>query len=199
MRKQYHSMAKMQKLQPKMKRIQERFKDDKQLMQQKLMELYKREGVNPMGGCLPMFIQLPILILLWKAILYSGEQIHLSPGFLWLSDLSLRDPYFILVILTTLVMILQQKLMTPMTTGDGGGSQKYMGYIFPIFMAVFLYNFPAGLWLYYLLTTLLQVGQQYFVNWELAQAEGGAVTVPARSPAPAEDDQEDDGDGQEGD
>jgi len=199
MRKQYHSMAKMQKLQPKMKRIQERFKDDKQLLQQKLMELYKREGVNPMGGCLPMFIQLPILILLWKAILYSGEQIHLSPGFLWLSDLSLRDPYFILVILTTLVMILQQKLMTPMTTGDRGGSQKYMGYIFPIFMAIFLYNFPAGLWLYYLLTTLLQVGQQYFVNWEMARAEGGAVTVPAESPATAEDDQEGDGDGQEGD
>jgi len=156
-----------------------------------------------MGGCLPMFIQLPILILLWKAILYSGEQIHLSPGFLWLSDLSLRDPYFILVILTTLVMILQQKLMTPMTAGEGGGSQKYMGYIFPVFMAVFLYNFPAGLWLYYLLTTLLQVGQQYFVNWEMAQAEGGAgavsVPVSAESQATAEDDQEDDGDGQEGD
>lgn len=74
-----------------------------------------------------------------------------------------------------------------------------MGYIFPIFMAVFLYNFPAGLWLYYLLTTLLQVGQQYFVNWEMARAEGGAVTVPAESPATAEDDQEGDGDGQEGD
>ena len=181
MRKQYHSMAKMQKLQPRLKKIQERFKDDKQLMQQKLMEMYKKEGVNPMGGCLPMFVQLPILVLLWKAILYSATQIHFSPGFLWISDLSVRDPYFILVILTTGVMILQQKMMTPMTTGDAKGSQKYMGYVMPIFMAVFLYNFPAGLWFYYLLTTVFQVGQQYFVNWEMAKAEaasgGGAAEI----------------------
>ena len=145
-----------------------------------------------------MVIQLPILILLWKAILYSAEQIHLSPGFLWLSDLSLRDPYFILVILTTAVMILQSRLMTPMTASEGSGSQKYMGYIFPLFMAVFLYNFPAGLWLYYFLTTILQVGQQYFVNWELARAEGGPVTVPA-SPGNIEKGQVDDGDRQAGD
>jgi len=126
-----------------------------------------------------MFVQLPILVLLWKAILYSATQIHFSPGFLWVSDLSLRDPYFILVILTTAVMILQQKMMTPMTTGDAKGSQKYMGYMMPIFMAVFLYNFPAGLWFYYFLTTILQVGQQYFVNWEMARAEaesGGGIT-----------------------
>lgn len=198
MRKQYHSMAKMQKLAPKMQQIRQRFKDDRQLQQQKLMELYKKEGVNPMGGCLPMVIQLPILILLWKAILYSSEQIHLSPGFLWLSDLSLRDPYFILVVLTTLVMILQTRLMTPVTAGEASGSQKYMGYIFPLFMAVFLYNFPAGLWLYYFLTTVLQVGQQYFVNWELARAEGGTVPVQA-SPDSAEEGQVDDGDRQAGD
>lgn len=198
MRKQYHSMAKMQKLTPKMQQIRQRFKDDRQLQQQKLMELYKKEGVNPMGGCLPMVIQLPILVLLWKAILYSAEQIHLSPGFLWLSDLSLRDPYFILVILTTAVMILQSKMMTPMTAGDGGGSQKYMGYIFPIFMAFFLYNFPAGLWLYYFLTTILQVGQQYFVNWEMARAEEGAPMVSASTDALGED-QQDNGDRQEGD
>jgi len=198
MRKQYHSMAKMQKLTPKMQQLRQRFKDDRQLQQQKLMELYKKEGVNPMGGCLPMIIQLPILVLLWKAILYSAEQIHLSPGFLWLSDLSLRDPYFILVILTTAVMILQSKLMTPMTAGEGSGSQKYMGYIFPIFMAVFLYNFPAGLWLYYFLTTILQVGQQYFVNWEMARAEEGSPTVSADTDA-LEEDQQDNGDRQEGD
>lgn len=203
MRKQYHSMAKMQKMQPRMKKLQERFKDDRQLMQQKLMELYKKEGVNPMGGCLPMFVQLPILILLWRAILYSGEQIHLSPGFLWLSDLSLRDPYFILVILTTAVMILQQKLMTPMTTGETKGTQKYMGYFMPVMMAFFLYNFPAGMWLYYLLTTLLQVGQQYFVNWEMAKADGGVVPgepVPGVSYDPIDIEAEeltgdDDGDG----
>jgi len=189
MRKQYHSMAKMQKLQPRLKKIQERFKDDKQLMQQKLMEMYKKEGVNPMGGCLPMFVQLPILVLLWKAILYSATQIHFSPGFLWVSDLSMRDPYFILVILTTAVMILQQKMMTPMTTSDAKGSQKYMGYMMPVFMAVFLYNFPAGLWFYYFLTTVLQVGQQYFVNWEMAKAgaeSGGMSTEIVEEDSPNE-------------
>ncbi|MEA3356311.1 MAG: membrane protein insertase YidC [Candidatus Bipolaricaulota bacterium] len=196
MRKQYHSMAKMQKIQPKLKKLQERFKDDRQLMQKKLMELYKKEGVNPMGGCLPMFVQLPILILLWKAVIYSAEQIHLSPGFLWLSDLSLRDPYFILVILTTAVMILQQRLMTPMTAGETSGSQKYMGYIFPLFMAFFLYNFPAGLWLYYLLTTLFQVGQQYFINWEMAVAEEGGEV--AAKPA-LDGEQDDDREGKTGD
>ena len=178
MRNQYHSMAKMQKLQPKLAQIQKRFKDDRQLLQQKMMELYKKEGVNPMGGCLPMLIQLPILILLWKAILYASEEIHFSPGFMWISDLSLRDPYFILVIVTTGVMIFQQKLMTPMTTTQTSGSQKYMGYLFPIIMAFFFWNFPAGLWLYYLLTTLSQVGQQAFVNWELAKAEAANPPAP---------------------
>lgn len=195
MRKQYHSMAKMQRLQPSMKKIQERFKSDRQLMQKKLMELYKKEGVNPMGGCLPMLIQLPILILLWKAILYSAEQIHFSPGFLWITDLSLRDPYFILVILTTAVTMLQQRLMTPMTTGDGGGSQKYMGYLFPLMMALFLYNFPAGLWLYYFLTTLTQVAQQLIVNRELAQGEARLAPAMAGDSGDLAGDTEENGDG----
>lgn len=198
MRKQYHSMAKMQKLQPKLQEIQKRFKDDRQLLQQKMMDLYKREGVNPMGGCLPMFIQLPILILLWKAILYASEEIHLSPGFLWIPDLSLRDPLFILIILTTGAMILQQRLMTPMTSGQTSGSQKYMGYIFPVFMAVFFWNFPAGLWLYYLLTTVSQVGQQAFVNWELAKAEAGAPSAAPEVPEEPEEEPQD-GDDKGGD
>jgi YidC/Oxa1 family membrane protein insertase len=176
MRKQYHSMAKMQKLQPKMKRIQERFKDDKQLQQQKTMELYKKEGVNPMGGCLPMIVQLPILILIWRAILYSAELIHLSPSFLWIPDLSMHDPYFILVIVTTGIMMLQQWLMTP-SRGETSGGQKYFGYIFPIFMAVLLWRFPAGLWLYYLLTTGAQVAQQAIVNREMANAEAGSLAT----------------------
>jgi len=176
MRKQYHSMAKMQKLQPKMKRIQERFKDDKQLQQQKTMELYKKEGVNPMGGCLPMIVQLPILILIWRAILYSAELIHLSPSFLWIPDLSMHDPYFILVIVTTGIMMLQQWLMTP-SRAETAGAQKYFGYIFPIFMAVLLWRFPAGLWLYYLLTTGAQVAQQAIVNREMANAEAGSFAT----------------------
>ena len=174
MRKQYHSMAKMQKIQPKMKRVQERFKDDRQLQQQKMMELYRKEGVNPMSGCLPLLVQLPILILIWRAILYSAELIHLSPGFLWIPDLSLYDPYFILVIVTTGIMMLQQWLMTP-TRAETSGTQKYFGYIFPLIMAVLLWRFPAGLWLYYLLTTGAQVAQQAIVNREMARADAGRL------------------------
>jgi len=178
MRKQYHSIAKTQRIQPRLKRIQERFKDDRQLMQQKTLEMYKKEGVNPMGGCLPMLIQLPIIFIIWRAMLYASEQIHLSPGFLWIPDLSVYDPYFILVVLTTLIMVVQQKFMAAMPTGDAKGIQKYMGYFFPVLMGILLWRFPAGLWLYYLLTTLAQVGQQAFVNWEMARADAGSVSVP---------------------
>jgi YidC/Oxa1 family membrane protein insertase len=193
MRKQYHSMAKMQKLQPKMKRIQARFKDDRQLLQQKTMELYRKEGVNPMSGCLPLLIQLPILILIWRAILYSGELIHLSPGFLWMPDLSLYDPYFILVIVTTGIMMLQQWLMTP-ATAEASGSQKYFGYIFPLFMAVLLWRFPAGLWLYYLLTTASQVVQQAIANREMARADARLAPEAAEEES---DETGDSGDGSE--
>jgi YidC/Oxa1 family membrane protein insertase len=143
-----------------------------------------------------MVIQLPILILIWRAILYSAEQIHFSPGFLWLPDLSLRDPLFILVIATTLIMIVQTRLMTPMTTGETSGSQKYMGYFFPVLMAVLLWSFPAGLWLYYFLTTAFQVGQQALVNWEMARADGGSTVVSAEPEEDEEGGDEDDGEHQ---
>ena len=178
MRKQYHSMARIQQIQPRLKRIQARYKDNKEEMQKKTLEVYRKEKVNPMSGCFPMVIQLPIIIIIWRALLYASEQIHLSPGFLWVPDLSLHDPYFILVIVTTLIMLLQQYFMSPMTTTDTKGPQKYMGYFFPLLMAFLLWRFPAGLWLYYLLTTAAQVGQQAFVNWEMARASGGQVSLP---------------------
>ena len=186
MRKQYHSMAKMQKVQPKMKRVQERFKDDKKLQQQKVMELYRKEGVNPMSGCLPLLVQLPILILIWRAILYSAELIHVSPGFLWIPDLSMHDPFFILVILTTGIMLVQQWLMTP-RLGEAAGSQKYFGYVFPLIMAVLLWRFPAGLWLYYLLTTGAQVVQQAIVNRETANADVGRLGSVEEDEADSDD------------
>ena len=124
-----------------------------------------------------MLIQLPIIIVIWRALLYASEQIHLSPGFLWVPDLSMPDPYFILVIVTTLIMMLQQYFMSPMTS-DAAGPQKYMGYFMPLMMGVLLWRFPSGLWLYYLLTTAAQVGQQAFVNWEMARASAGQVALP---------------------
>lgn len=101
--------------------------------------------------------------------MYSAEAIHMSPGFLWLSDLSMRDPTYILVILTVGTMILQQQMMQ--TPGGGGSQNKIMSYSFPLFMSIFLRNFPAGLWLYYLLTQLFMIGQQAFINWEMEKEE----------------------------
>lgn len=164
MRNMYRSMAKMQELQPKIQEIQDEY-EDREEQQERMMELYKEEDVNPMGGCLPMFIQLPILILLWRAIMYSAEAIHMSPGFLWLSDLSQSDPYYILVVLTVVTMIVQQQMMQ--SPGGGGGQNKLMSFGFPLFMGIFLRNFPAGLWLYYFLTQIFMIAQQAFINWEM--------------------------------
>ena len=177
MRNQLRSMAKMQRLAPKIKKLQERYKDDRETLQKQMMELYRAERVNPLGGCLPMLLQLPILILLWQAILYSAEQIHLSPGFLWIRDLSQPDPYYILVILTTGAMLLQQWFTQKRVPEQAGGSGQAIGWLFPIIMAILFMSFPAGLWLYYFLTTVFQIGQQLIIDWELARER-------ARSPAP---------------
>ncbi len=190
MRQQFHSMAKLAELRPKLERLQQRYptlrrlkelhphmsqeellkrdRENRRALQEKLMELYREERVNPLGGCLPLLIQFPILIILWQAILYSAETIHLSSGFLWMPDLSLHDPYYLIVALTALAMILQAKTMpTAMTTSTQGPNQ----WVFMLFsialMVLFLKDFPSGLWLYYLLTTVFQVGQQVFINWEL--------------------------------
>lgn len=175
MRNMYRSMAKMQELQPRIKKIQDEY-DDREEQQKKMMEIYKEEEVNPMGGCLPMFIQLPILILLWRAIMYSAEAIHVSPGFLWLNDLSLHDPYYILVVLTVGTMIVQQQMMQ--TPGGGGGQNKLMSFGFPLFMGIFLRDFPAGLWLYYFLTQIFMIGQQAFINWEMEKGEKEGESQP---------------------
>ncbi len=183
MRKQFRSTAKMQRMQPKLKKIQDTYKDQPQILQQRMMELYKKEKISPLGCFIPTLLQFPILILLWRAITYSAEAMHLSSGFLWIADLSLRDPYYIFIVLTTAAMILQQRLMTPQTSGAGeaAAASKKFGYVFPLMMAVFFASFPAGLWLYYFLSTLFGIGQQLFINWELARADavaaGGADAV----------------------
>lgn len=171
MRKQYYSMARMQRLQPKIQQLQQRYKKDREILQKKMMELYRKEGINPLGGCLPMLIQFPILYVLWRAILYSAEQIHLSPGFLWMADLSIADPYYIIVALNVVAMILQSRLSTPATGGGGQKPNWALVYGMPLFMGYLLRNFPAGMWLYWFLTTILQVGQQWLINLEIGRLE----------------------------
>ncbi|MBC7221638.1 membrane protein insertase YidC [Candidatus Bipolaricaulota bacterium] len=172
MRNQYRSMAKMQKLAPKIKKIQERFKDDREALQRQLLELYRQEKVNPLGGCLPMLLQFPILILLWQAIMYSAEKIHLSPGFLWISDLSKPDPYYLLVILGTGVQILYTWYTQRRMPQEVPGGSQFLGYVFPLVMAVLFLSFPAGLWLYWTFTTIVQFAQQLVIDWEMAREEG---------------------------
>ena len=176
MRNQLRSMAKMQRLAPKLKKLQEKYKDDRETLHKQMMELYRAERVNPLGGCLPLILQIPLLYLLWQAIMYSAEQIHLSPGFLWIRDLSQPDPYYILVILTTGLMLLQQWLTQRRLPESPTGGGQAMGWLFPVIMAVFFLSFPAGLWLYWFLSTALQMGQQLVVDWELARER--AVAPP---------------------
>jgi len=182
MRNQLRSMAKMQRLAPKIKKLQERYKDDRETLQKQMMELYRQERVNPLGGCLPMIFQFPILILLWQSILYSAEQIHLSPGFLWIRDLSQPDPYYILVVLTTGAMLLQQWFTQRRMPEQPTGGSQAIGWLFPVIMAILFMSFPAGLWLYYFLTTVFQMGQQLVIDWEMARER----QTPAPSEAPTD-------------
>lgn len=152
---QYESMAKMRALKPKMDALKERFGDDKQKMQQAMMEMYKKDKVNPMGGCFPLLLQMPIFLALYWVLLESVELRH-ADFFLWITDLSVKDPYFVLPILTGLSMFLLQKLQ-PMTMTDPM-QQKIMQFM-PVAMSLFFFIFPAGLVLYWLISNIITLVQ----------------------------------------
>ena len=162
---QYVSMAKMRLLQPKLTQLKERYGDDKQQMSKAMMELYKTEKVNPLGGCLPILLQMPIFIALYWVLLESVELRH-APFFLWIDDLSSKDPFFILPILMGISMFLMQK-MSPTTITDPT-QQKVMQFMPVIFTAFFLL-FPAGLVLYWLVSNLISIAQQWWINKNIAK------------------------------
>jgi len=155
----YRSMKGMQKLQPQMKKLQEKYKDDKAKLQQETMALYKANKVNPMTGCLPMLIQLPVFFGLYRALLYSIELRH-APFVFWIQDLSAKDPYYITPIIMGATMFLQQK----MSPAPGGNEMqaKMMLWMPVIFTFLFL-NFPSGLVIYWLFNNILSIGQQYYI------------------------------------
>lgn len=158
-KKQYVSMAKMRMIQPKMQALRERYGDDRQKMSQAMMKLYKDEKVNPLGGCLPMLLQLPIFLALYWVLLESVELRH-APLFLWIDDLSARDPYFVLPILMGASMFIMQKLQpTPATDPL---QQKMLQYM-PVIFTVFFLWFPAGLVLYWLSSNLITIGQMQWI------------------------------------
>ncbi|WPC74127.1 membrane protein insertase YidC [Vibrio porteresiae] len=156
---QYTSMAKMRMLQPKLQAMRERIGDDRQRMSQEMMALYKEEKVNPLGGCLPIFLQMPIFISLYWALMESVELRH-SPFFGWIQDLSAQDPYFILPVLMGISMFMIQK-MSPSTVTDPM-QQKIMTFMPVIFSAFFLF-FPSGLVLYYLMSNIVTLVQQTMI------------------------------------
>lgn len=154
-KKQYESMARLRNLAPKMQQLKERFGDDRQKMSQAMMELYKKEKVNPMGGCLPLLLQMPIFLALYWVLLESVELRHADFA-LWITDLSVKDPFFVLPVLTGASMWLLQKLQPSSVTDPM--QQKIMQFM-PVAMSVFFLWFPAGLVLYWLVSNIITLVQ----------------------------------------
>ncbi|URJ23213.1 membrane protein insertase YidC [Blochmannia endosymbiont of Camponotus sp. C-003] len=160
---QYTSMAKIRMLQPKLSAIQEAYKHDKYQYHQKTIELYKTEKVNPLGGCLPLLIQMPIFLALYYMLSGSVELRHAKFAF-WIHDLSAPDPYYILPILMGISMFFIQK-MSPTTISDA--IQKKMMTIMLIIFTIFFFWFPSGLVLYYIASNMITIIQQYMIHREL--------------------------------
>ena len=158
--KAYISMGKLRELQPKMALLQEKHGDNKQAMSQELMEMYKKEGVNPLGGCLPMLLQMPFFLAFYWVLLETVELRH-SPLF-WINDLSDMDPYFILPILNAAGMFLSQK-MTP-TPPNADPMQAQMMKVFPLVFAFMFAWFPSGLVLYWTMNMAIQILQQWWYS-----------------------------------
>ncbi|GGZ09037.1 MULTISPECIES: membrane protein insertase YidC [Shewanella] len=159
-RAQYTSMAKMRNLQPKIQELKDRFGDDRQKMGQAMMEMYKKEKVNPMGGCLPIMLQMPIFLALYWVLLESVELRH-APFMLWIHDLSVQDPYYVLPILNGVSMFIMQKLQ-PMSPTMDPMQAKMMQYM-PVVFTVFFLWFPSGLVLYWLMGNIVAIIQQKII------------------------------------
>ncbi len=156
----YESMANMRRVTPKLNDIKERYADDKQKQSQMMMELYKKEKINPMGGCLPIFIQMPVFIALYWVLMESIEIRH-APFVAWIQDLSSMDPYYILPLIMGVSMFMQQKL-SPQAFTDPM-QQKIMQYM-PVMFTFFFLWFPAGLVLYWVVNNVLSIAQQYVIT-----------------------------------
>jgi YidC/Oxa1 family membrane protein insertase len=176
--KSYKSMKQMQMIQPKVLAVQNKFKDDRERLNKELIKLYKDHKVNPVGGCLPMVLQMPVFVALFN-ILYMTIDLRQAPFMLWIKDLSVQDPYYVLPIIMGVTMVIQQKI-TP-TTMDP--TQAKIMLFMPVFMTFLFLNFAAGLVLYWLTNNVLTITQQvvterlFAKHWKVPGAESEA---PAR-------------------
>lgn len=157
--KSFKSMKKMQDIQPELTKIREKYKSDPQKMQQETMALFKKAGANPLGGCLPLLLQMPIFFAFYR-VLYSSVELVDAPFYFWIVDLSQKDPYYVLPVLMAGAMFFHQKL-TPTTTMDP--TQRKLMMFMPLIFAVFMKDFPAGLTLYIFVSTVFALLQQMFV------------------------------------
>lgn len=157
--KAYKSMASMRKVQPKLLEIRERYADDKAKQSQEMMNLYKKEGINPLGGCLPILVQMPVFIALYWVLMESVELRH-APFALWIEDLSVMDPFFVLPLIMGASMFIQQKLNPPPPDPLQAKIMQWM----PVMFTFFFLFFPAGLVLYWVVNNVLSIAQQYIIT-----------------------------------
>jgi YidC/Oxa1 family membrane protein insertase len=165
----YRSMARMRKLQPRLLAIKERYGDDRQKVGQAMMELYRKEKVNPMGGCLPILVQIPVFIALYWMLIESVE-LRQAPFIFWIQDLTSKDPYYILPLLMGVSMLAQQKL-SPAPTDP---IQAKVMTLMPIMFTFFFAFFPAGLVLYWVVNNILSIAQQWYITRQI-EKESGAI------------------------
>ena len=168
----YKAMAKMKIIAPKMQQLKERYGDDRQRLQKAMMELYQKEKVNPMAGCLPILVQMPVFIALYWVILAAVELRH-APFYGWITDLSAIDPWYILPVLMGASMIIQTRLNPEPPDPVQAKVMKIM----PVAFSVFFFFFPAGLVLYWLVNNVLSIAQQWHINNVLEQANQKLGTV----------------------
>jgi len=180
--KSYKSMQGMKDVQPKVAKLQEKFKDDKQKLNTELMKLYKEHKVNPVGGCLPIFLQMPVFISLFN-ILYMTIDLRQAPFMLWITDLSIQDPFYVLPVLMGVSMFIQQKIMP--TTVDPNMAKMML--ILPIGLTFLFVTFPAGLVLYWVTNNVLTITQQFVTDrYVLKKPTPVAVEIAKKEPPSSE-------------
>ena len=161
----YKSMARMRAVAPKLAALKEQFGDDRQKMSQAMMELYKKEKINPLGGCLPILVQMPVFLSLYWVLLESVEM-RQAPFMLWITDLSIKDPFFILPIIMGATMFIQQRLNPTPPDPMQAKVMKLM----PIIFTFFFLWFPAGLVLYWVVNNCLSIAQQWYITRKVEAA-----------------------------
>ncbi|TAN63306.1 membrane protein insertase YidC [bacterium] len=159
------SMKEMQKIQPQMAALKEKYKNDKEKQNREMMDLYKRHKINPLSGCLPMVLQIPVFIALYE-VLYVAIELRHTPLFLWITDLSAKDPYYVTPVIMGVTMFIQQK-MTPTTIDP---TQAKMMLLMPVIFTFMFLSFPSGLVIYWLINNVLSIAQQYYIQRSTVKA-----------------------------